>query len=123
MTNGSSYGSSLHIDALKAWQKPGDVTNIPRMDNANGTNNNAQSSRWLIDGSYLNFRNLSLSYNIPESILERITVRNARFFINFENLALFNKRKGMNPQQAFSGVTTNDYSPARITTFGINVNF
>ena len=29
-----TYGASLHTDMLKRWKKPGDITNVPRMDNA-----------------------------------------------------------------------------------------
>jgi hypothetical protein len=36
---------------------------------------------------------------------------------------LFSARKGMNVSQAFTGVTSNAYTPARILTAGINVTF
>jgi len=118
-----TYGNSLHTDALNAWKKPGDITEIPRMDASKTGVFDAQSSRWLIDASFLNFRNVNIAYNLPLNLISKIQATGARFFINGENLAWFSKRKGMNVQQAFTGVTSNVYVPARVITVGLNVNF
>jgi TonB-linked SusC/RagA family outer membrane protein len=118
-----TYGTALHVDALKAWQKPGDITNVPRMDNSKGGVFDAQSTRWLIDASYLNIRNVSLAYSLPSSLMSKISSAGARVFVSGENLYWFSKRKGMNVQQSFTGVTSNAYVPARVVTFGLNVNF
>lgn len=118
-----SYGGALHEDALKAWKNAGDITGVPRMDASKTGVFDAQSSRFLIDASFLNIRSLSIAYNIPSSVLSKIYASNARFFVNGENLQWFSKRKGMNVQQSFTGVTSNVYVPARVISFGLNVNF
>jgi TonB-linked SusC/RagA family outer membrane protein len=123
LMHAGTYGTALHVDALKAWQKPGDVTGVPRMDNSKGGVFDAQSTRWLIDASYLNIRNISLAYKLPSSLMSKISSAGARVFISGENLYWFSKRKGMNVQQSFTGVTSNSYVPARVVTFGLNVNF
>jgi TonB-linked SusC/RagA family outer membrane protein len=129
MDNGTNYGAAQHIDALKAWQVPGQVTTVPRMDNApriSGTSTavqfNAQSSRWLIDASYFNVRNISFAYTFPKIKIGGVETTNTRFFINGENLGLFSKRQGLNPQQSFTGVTSNAYPPSRVISMGLNVN-
>jgi hypothetical protein len=118
-----TYGAAFHTDALSAWKAAGDITNVPRMDNSKGGVFNAQSTRFLTDASYLTVRTVSLSYELPKSIVSKLTASNARFFMSGENLGIFTKRKGMNAQQAFTGVTSNAYVPAKIFTVGINVNF
>ena len=117
------FGSAFHTDILKAWQKPGDITGVPRMDNSKTGVFDVASDRWLTDASYLNLRNVSLSYLLPNSILGRVHASNARVFLNGENLGWISARKGMNVQQSFTGVTSNVYVPARVLTAGINVNF
>jgi TonB-linked SusC/RagA family outer membrane protein len=120
-----NYGSSLHVDMLKRWQKEGDIAEVPRMD-GNSTNRtyfSAASDRWLTDASYLNVRSVTLSYNIPSSIMKKIDLSNCRIYASGENLYLFSARKGMAVQQSFTGVTSNDYIPSRIITFGINITF
>ncbi len=122
LMSSSNYGGALHPDVLKRWQKVGDVTNVPRMDAGRAADFNATSSRWLVDASFMNIRTVSLSYDLPQSLISRFRVTNAQFFVSAENVAFFSKRRGMNNQQAFSGVTSNAYPPARIVTLGLTLN-
>ena len=124
LMSAGNYGGALHPDILKRWQKPGDITNVPRMDagGQRATDFNATSSRWLTDASFINIRTVSLSYDLPQSLISKFRVTNAQFFLSAENVAFFSKRKGMNNQQAFSGVTSNAYPPARIVTIGLTLN-
>lgn len=119
-----TYGASLHKDMLKRWQNPGDITNVPRMDNAQTSIFGATSSRWLTSATFLNLQSVQLSYDLNSNnkFLRKITANNARFFVSAENLHMFTKRKGMNPGQAFSGVTSIAYIPGRIVNFGVNLN-
>ncbi len=122
MSSGN-HGGAYHIDILNRWQRPGDITNVPRLDVAQVAAFGAASTRWLIDASFLNIRSVNLFYNLPQSLAQRMAMQNVRLYVSAENLAFFSKRKGMEPQQSFGGVTGNFYSPARTVTFGINLSF
>lgn len=123
LMNGATYGGALSKDMLNRWQKEGDITNVPKLNAANATNlASATSDRWLTSASYLNLRRVSLGYSLPQSVISRAHLSAASLFLSGENLALFSARKGMNITQAFTGVTSNGYVPARIVTFGINVS-
>jgi len=118
-----TYGASLHTDMQKRWQKPGDITNIPRMDNAQTSIFGATSSRWLTDASFLNLQNVTLSYDLANNqYLKKAGINTARFFISIENVKMFTKRSGMNPGQSFAGVTSIGYIPARVFNVGVNMN-
>ena len=120
---GFRYGSSLHADALKAWKAPGDITDVPRLDNANTAQLNAASDRWLIDASYLNLRNVTLNYRLPKAWTNKLKVDQARVFAGGENLAVFSKRKGMNPAESFNGTNSAVYTPNRLFNAGFNITF
>lgn len=122
MHNGT-YGNALSVDALNRWQSPGQKTNVPRMDNAKVGQWDAQSDRWLTSASFLNIRAVNLMYNLPAKFIAKANAQSARVYLSAENLWLFSARKGMNVSQAFTGVTSNAYTPARILTAGINVTF
>jgi TonB-linked SusC/RagA family outer membrane protein len=122
MSNGN-YGGAAHVDILNRWQKEGDITNVPRMDAGRATDFNATSSRWLVDASYFNIRTLSLNYDLPKSLIRKIKLNGGQVFVSAENVAFFSKRKGMNNQQAFSGVTSNAYPPARVISGGVALTF
>jgi len=121
LMSSGSYGSSIHTDILNRWQKPGDVTNVPRMDVARTADFNAASDRWLINGSYITLRSANLSYSLPENLARAAFMQSARVYLSGENLFMKSARKGMNAAQSFTGVTSNAYMPSRIVTLGLNV--
>jgi hypothetical protein len=122
LMSSGTYGGALSTDILNRWQNPGDITDIPRMDQGRTTDFNAASSRWLVDASYVNIRAVSLGYSLPQSFISRLNISRLQLFVSGENLGFFSKRKGLNNQQHFSGVTTNGYSPVRVISGGLNLN-
>jgi hypothetical protein len=119
-----TYGRTLHVDNLGAWKKPGDIATVPRLDiSQTNTNFNSQSDRWLIDASYLNVRNVTLTYKLPAAAAEKMGLSQARFFVGGENLHIFSKRKGLNPAESFNGTNSAVYTPNRLINMGINVSF
>lgn len=118
-----SYGSALHTDNLRAWKKPGDVTDIPRLDINRTGQFNSQSDRFLIDASYLNVRNVTLSYKLPKSLLGKVGFDQAKVYVGGENLHIFSKRRGMNPAESFNGTNSPVYVPNRLINLGINFTF
>jgi hypothetical protein len=117
---GTGYHNAKHVDILNRWLKPGDVTNVPRMDNARVADFNAASDRWLIDGSYLNIRSVTLSYRLPKSVLSKFKIDNAQVYVSGENFLMLSRRSGMNVQQNFGGTTSNVYSPAKSLVLGLS---
>jgi TonB-linked SusC/RagA family outer membrane protein len=117
------YGSSLHKDALNSWTETNTNSNIPRLDVGSTSFLNAQSTRWLVDASYVSFTNASFSYRLPQNLVRKIDLKNVRLFTAGENLGIISKRKGLNPAESFNGTNSNTYLPSRTITFGLGVNF
>lgn len=118
-----TYGAALHTDMLKRWKQPGDNTNIPRLENSKTGVFDAASTRWLTSGTFLNIRTITLAYEFGKNVLSRLNASSMSVYFSGENLFLFTKRKGMNVNQAFTGVTSNAYTPSRIITAGVSINF
>ncbi|WP_170123331.1 TonB-dependent receptor [Pedobacter nutrimenti] len=119
----SSYGGSLHVDALKSWQQVGDPSGIPRLDVGRSSFYNATSTRFLIDASYLDMRAVTLGYNVPKPFIKKVGLSKLNVFASGENLFLVSKRKGLDPRQNFNGTNGNVYSPSRVVSLGINASF
>ena len=117
---GTGYHNAKHVDILKRWQNPGDITDVPRMDAGRTSDFDAASDRWLIDASFLNIRTVTLSYTIPKSIAQKIHLENAQVYLSGENFFMLSRRSGMNVQQNFGGTTANVYSPAKSVVLGIS---
>jgi TonB-linked SusC/RagA family outer membrane protein len=122
MMHTGAFGSNWTTDILKRWQKAGDATDVPRLQN-NYTAGTAASSRYLIDASYVSLRNVTLSYRLPGSIAQAIDMSALNIFVSGDNLGLRCKRKGMDPQQSFAGTADFTYVPSRIISFGVNLTF
>ena len=110
-----------HKHMLRRWQKPGDVTDVPRA--FINDPNVITSDRWLIDASYFAIKNITLAYALPNSWVNKLGMTGARIFGSVDNLALFTHLNGMDPQYNFSGGTDYDYSPNRTYTVGFELNF
>jgi TonB-linked SusC/RagA family outer membrane protein len=131
----SANPSAIHKDILNAWEGVPegmteasfnriDPNGIPVVDFTRNTNTSAGSStRWLQDASYLVIKNITLSYEMPREMLDKLGVGALRLNLGVENLATFTKLKGMNPQQAFDGRLDHAYVTPRTFTFGMNLTF
>jgi TonB-linked SusC/RagA family outer membrane protein len=117
-----SFGTAWSTDILDRWQKPGDVTNVPRLQNSY-TAAFSPASRYLISASFISLRNVTLSYSIPVSIASALDMSVLRIFATGDNLGLISKRKGMDPQQSFTGTADFTYVPSRILSIGVNITF
>lgn len=118
--------ANKHIDILRAWQKPGDRTDVPRLgDFADKNSNAASSTRWLVSSDMFELATATLSYELPKTWLNTIQVKGLRLYASGENLLLLTRRKGIFPREnIFSGYGSPDvYLPSRVFTFGMNLTF
>ena len=64
-----------------------------------------------------------LGYTLPARLTEKAGIQSLRIFATGDNLALFSKLNGMNPQYSTSGGTDFVYAPTRAISLGIDINF
>jgi TonB-linked SusC/RagA family outer membrane protein len=117
---GSYVGNARSKMLERAWQQPGDITDIPRIEIGKSyivTDNS------LIDASYFSIKNITLGYTMPAKYLKGLGITNTRFTATADNVVLFNHLKGMDPQYNFTGGTSFGYVPVRTISFGIDVTF
>ncbi|MGQ7870948.1 TonB-dependent receptor [Sunxiuqinia sp. sy24] len=80
--------------------------------------NQRVSDKFLSNAAYLRVKNITLSYSLPKSILNRIHLKNAKVFFSGENLFTFDHLpQGIDP--ANLGWT---YPQYRTISFGVNLN-
>ncbi len=123
LMHGGNYGNASSVEIENRWQKPGDNTSVPRLDSAQRTLYGSASSRWLIDGSYLSLKQMTLSYDFDTALTKKLGLDQARLYANGENLYVTSKRKGMDVAQTFNGTSQNRFLPARIISLGFNLKF
>lgn len=100
------------------------LTATPRIDGYWNSNTNATSTRLLVSGNYLMIKNINLAYSLPKRWVDGIGLSGITFSASVDNLWAFTAKKGMNPQQAWSGLIYGSYvNMPRVGTIGVKVNF
>ena len=133
-TSSVSSASANHADILNGWNGiPEGMTETsadridpngtPAIDFNRSQHSNASSDRWLTSASYFVFKNISLSYSLPKSLVSKLGVAGATLTAGAENLFSFTSRKGLNPQYSFSGGYDDTYVTARVFNFGLSLTF
>jgi hypothetical protein len=77
------------------------------------------SDFWLVNGAYFRIKNITLGYNIPNTLSEKLKIKNLRIYASISDLYSFNHYpKGLDPETVYTGYwTTTSY------LFGISAKF
>ena len=116
---------NLPVQILDRWQKPGDITSIPKLTANNQANfdlavfNFLGSSGAYSDASYIRMKNVSFSYALPSSLLQKLMVRNVKLFVNAQNLFVISGFEVGDPESAGSIFS---YPLQRTITGGLSIN-
>ncbi len=111
---------NVSADMLNAWT-PANPTNFPSLS-ASNQNFSMSSTRFLQDASFMRLRSASIGYNFPKRLLERTFISDLKVFMQGENLALWTKWRGWDPEQFTLG-TPSSYPNPRTISFGVSVQF
>ncbi|WP_294959668.1 TonB-dependent receptor [uncultured Flavobacterium sp.] len=142
-----NYG--LLAESAQAWQKEGDITDVPRYRWADQTNQNnlfrseasgaayntnmfQGNSRYYESGDYLCIREITFSYSFPKTLIEKASLTSLRLYVTGSNLYYFTKYKGLSPEvQGIDGGSslglnaagsTGTYPVPRNIILGLNIS-
>ncbi len=126
-TSNFAYYSIRDLDKLNIWKQPGDKAEYAKYDI--GTYRYYYTSAqtfFLENGSYMRFKNLIFSYNLPERISKKWSISKVRFFGIVDNVARWQKSKklpdaeAVNPYGEYNG---GGYPIPRKYTLGFELTF
>nr|WP_321356359.1 TonB-dependent receptor [uncultured Draconibacterium sp.] len=123
--------NNVSTDALNRWREQGDVTDYPkhtRNDPMRNSYNSRISSRWVEDGSYVKLKSVSLAYNLPSDIVNKLNLGGIRAYITGENLLTWTHYSCYDPDvSSYSGlqigVDKGSFPQSRTFIFGLNLKF
>lgn len=98
-TGKATYG--FYTRQLDRWQKPGDITDIPKIGGTSderANNYSRYTSRAMEDGSYTRLKTITLGYTIPASVTNRIGINSVRFYVMGTNLLTITNYSGLDPE-------------------------
>ncbi|MDE6644152.1 MAG: SusC/RagA family TonB-linked outer membrane protein [Muribaculaceae bacterium] len=130
-----SAGRSIHEDAVKDMWTPEMANGITDENRINknirpqinqtysNDNNSGSTSRFLVSSSYLAFKNLNLSYELPKRWLSPLKLKGLSAGLSIDNVCLVTARDGMNPTYSNAGGQGEYFVPSRVYSFEITARF
>lgn len=128
--------NNLSTDILNMWQMPGQVTDIPKLNNASIIGNYdyttaVTTTRFLENNSYLRLKYISLTYNVPRKVLRHTRLLNQlKIHATVTNLFTITKYTGLDPEvSAFGSSALNagydnmTMPQSRSIQFGVKASF
>jgi TonB-linked SusC/RagA family outer membrane protein len=109
------------INQLDRWQKPGDITNTPKLLWGTSTKSVMNSTRYVYKTTYLNLKNIALSYMLPARFYKKLGITSCQISLIGDNLGLwtpYDKKNRNSYKQSISG-----YPMETTYTVGIDMSF
>jgi hypothetical protein len=103
-------------------------SDFPRLLYGDDRNSRGDTDRWLENGSYFRLRNVTLGYNFPKTLTERVKLNSARIYVTGQNLLTFTKYTGLDPDFTAPDIWRRGhdevrYPNARTFLVGLQFNF
>jgi len=102
--NGRNFFSNTY-DYWRSESNPGDGKHFKPNVNYLGLQKQF-SSYWVEDASFVRLRNIRISYSVPSRWISKLAMTNARIYVNAENVHLFSKYTGYDPENTTYGTTS-----------------
>jgi TonB-dependent starch-binding outer membrane protein SusC len=122
-------GSAISERVKQSWTPQNTGATIPIFEANDGFSTGSQSSSFYVeDGSYLRFQNLSIGYNFPTQLANKLKLSRVRVHGSVNNLFTITGYGGLDPQVAGAadtnfGVDLGNFPMTRQFTIGLNVGF
>lgn len=109
------------VNQLDRWQKPGDVALSPKPIWGTSTRSVMSSTRHIYKTTHVKFKNIALSYALPERFLKQVGVSDGKIHLIGDNLLIwtpYDKKERNSYKQSMSG-----YPVETSFSLGIDLSF
>ncbi|WP_407482193.1 SusC/RagA family TonB-linked outer membrane protein [Elizabethkingia meningoseptica] len=125
-TNSFTLGSyNGTADLMDRWQKPGDVTDIPKLVYNGADNFHNTSSRYLYRGDFIRLKDITLGFRLPKQFINSLGLTGLAITLRGTNLwtYVFDKNLKFDPEVTADGFSNLRTPPVKSVMFGVNLQF
>lgn len=125
----SFAGAAISNRVKNSWTPENTNTSIPIFENVSNFSTNTQANSYYVeDGSYFRLQNITIGYNLPVAVLNRLNFDKFRLFVGLNNIFTITDYSGLDPSVGGDvdyryGIDVGNYPITRSFTFGVNVGF
>ena len=98
-----------NFNDYKPWTNDNPSKTTPRALYGDTRNTRGDQDRWLENGSFYRFSDITLGYTLPQSLLKKIQFDQIRFSITGHNLLTLTGYSGLDPEFSDGGIYTIGY--------------
>lgn len=134
-TRTPDFFMNMQEKVLDRWRQPGDITSEPRAIQAGSDYGETLNWRTTLgtnsinNTSYIRLKNITMSYELPNSITDRIGLNNVRLFATGINMLTWTAWPWYDPEVAtsasdiYTNITVASYPTERQVNAGIEIQF
>lgn len=107
------------------WQKPGDVSTYPKYVYNGNKLAQSFSTLYMFKGDYIRLRNIQLGYTLPQTLLPKLRLGSAFFYVRGTNVWTWVKDKNaaFDPEQGVASEANLQVFIPKTLTVGLNLGF
>lgn len=113
--------SQYYYDRM--WTPENMEGSLPKLDGNDLTDPQQYSSRQMHNASFIRLKNITLAYNLPKTLINKLGVSNTRLYVNGSNLLTFSKYRIADPEVNQYGTRGWETPYGKTYTFGIEFSF
>ncbi len=131
----ANYSYNIYQHQLDFWTPTNTDATYPRLT-APGSSSNSNNYRngsdiYVLDGSYLRLKNITLGYTLPKAWSQKMAAEKLRFYVTGQNLLTFSNNSFIDPESSEFGNQMNsggansgrNYPALKYYGFGIDIAF
>ncbi len=123
-SDGNQMSMNQQKGALNYWKKPGDTGCNPKPIAGNTTNSYSfASNRFIEKGDYFRIKDITLSYQLPQSILKKVGLTSTRVYASGLNVYTFHDVNFWDPERGVDGMGYGIYPVSKSFIVGIDLSF
>ena len=132
MYRSESVGRALSAELIgNTWTPENTNAKFPMAMYGNTYGDGSTFGSWLytdmalFNASYLNFKNVTLGYNLPKGLIQKYKVSALRLYVSADNLFMITEHSGIDPRMSLVGgldVGAYAFPSMRTISFGINLD-
>ncbi|MGA0558035.1 SusC/RagA family TonB-linked outer membrane protein [Larkinella sp. VNQ87] len=125
----SFAGAAISARVKDSWSPTNTGATTPIFEDASNFSTNTQSNSFYVEpGDYMRMQNVSLSYNLPASLLSKAKIQRVKVFASINNLFTITKYQGLDPSVGGNadtqfGIDVGNYPMTRQLLGGLSIGF
>ena len=123
-SDGNQMSMNQQKHALDYWKKPGDTGVNPKPIAGNATNSYSfASNRFIEKGDYFRIKDITLSYQLPKTLLNKLGLSATRVYASGLNVYTFHDVNFWDPERGVDGMGYGIYPVSKSFIVGLDVTF